>query len=138
MAAESLVDSKFEASKQLASALVQRGAPLLAAFWDFHEDIDRWTLVLVPTSSNEKHRLIKQTTDLLIAPPYRSIFSISDTLVDGQQIDRARALGAYIRYEPYIGRRFDTTFTDGQFFESVVPVYFRPEMLTRLALASGA
>jgi hypothetical protein len=136
MAAESLVDSKLEASKQLASALVQRGAPLLAAFWDFHEDVDRWTLVLVPTSPDEQRRLIKQVTDLLIEPPYRSIFSISDSLVDGHQIDRARALGAYIRYEPYIGRRFDTTFTNGQFFESVVPVYFKPELLTRLAVAS--
>ncbi|HEV7881474.1 hypothetical protein [Bradyrhizobium sp.] len=136
MAAESLVDSKFEASKQLASALVQRGAPLLAAFWDFHEDVGRWTLVLVPTSPEEQRRLIKQATDLLIDPPYRSIFSISDPLVDSHQIDRARALGAYIRYEPYIGRRFDTTFTNGEFFESVVPVYFKPELLTRLAVAS--
>jgi hypothetical protein len=136
MAAESLVDSKFEASKQLASALVQRGAPLLAAFWDFHEDVDRWTLVLVPTSPDDERRLIKQATNLLVEPPYRSIFSISDPLIDSRQIDRARALGAYIRYEPYIGRRFDTTFTNGQFFESVVPVYFRPELLTRLAVAS--
>ncbi|HEV7600987.1 MAG TPA: hypothetical protein VGO49_12120 [Bradyrhizobium sp.] len=136
MAAESLVDSKFEASKQLASTLVQRGAPLLAAFWDFHEDVDRWTLVLVPTSPDEERRLIKQATDLLVEPPYRSIFSVSDPLIDSHQIDRARALGAYIRYEPYVGRRFDTTFTDGQFFESVVPVYFRPELLTRLAVAS--
>jgi hypothetical protein len=136
MAAESLVDSKFEASKQLASALDQRGAPLLAAFWDFHEDVDRWTLVLVPTSPDDERRLIKQATDLLVEPPYRSIFSISDPLIDSHQIDRARALGAYIRYEPYIGRRFDTTFTNGQFFESVVPVYFKPELLTRLAVAS--
>jgi hypothetical protein len=136
MAAEALVDSKFEASKQLASALVQRGAPLLAAFWDFHEDVDRWTLVLVPTSPQEQGRLIKQATDLLIEPPYRSIFSISDSLVDSHQIDRARALGAYIRYEPYVGRRFDMTFTNGEFFESVVPVYFKPELLTRLAVAS--
>jgi hypothetical protein len=136
MAAEALVDSKFEASKQLASALVQRGAPLLAAFWDFHEDVDRWTLVLVPTSPDEQRRLIKQATDLLIELPYRSIFSISDPLVDSHQIDRARALGAYIRYEPYVGRRFDTTFTNGEFFESVVPVYFKPELLTRLAVAS--
>jgi hypothetical protein len=136
MAADALVDSKFEASKQFANSLVQRGAPLLAAFWDFHEDVDRWTLVLVPTSPEERRRLIKQATDLLVEPPYRAIFSISDPLVDSHQIDRARALGAYIRYEPYIGRRFDTTFTNGEFFESVVPVYFKPELLTRLAVAS--
>jgi hypothetical protein len=136
MAAESLVDSKLEASKQLTSELVKRRAPLLAAFWDFHEDVDRWTLVLVPTSPDEERRLIEQATNLLVEKPYRSIFSVSDPVVDSHQIERARALGAYIRYEPYVGRRIDTTFTDGQFFESVVPVYFRPELLTRLAVAS--
>jgi hypothetical protein len=136
MAAESLVDSKLEASKQLTSLLVKRGAPLLAAFWDFHEDVDRWTLVLVPTSPEDERRLIEQATDLLVEPPYRSIFSVTDPVVDSHRIDRARALGAYIRYEPYIGRRIDTTFTDGQFFESVVPVYFKQELLTRLAVAS--
>ena len=136
MAAESLVDSKLEASKQLTSALAKDGAPLLAAFWDFHEEVDRWTLVLVPTSPDDERRLVEQATDLLVEPPYRSVFSLSDPAVDSHQIDRARALGAYIRYEPYIGRRIDTTFTDGQFFESVIPVYFKPELMTRLPVAS--
>ena len=100
MAAVSLVESKLETSKQLAKELVRRSSPLLAAFWDFHEDIDRWTLVLVPRSPEEELHLIEQATDLLVEPPFRSSFSLLDTTVDGRQIERARALGAYIRYEP--------------------------------------
>jgi hypothetical protein len=136
MAAESLVESKFRASTQLVEQLMERGAPLLAAFWDFHEEIDRWSLVLVPTSPDQEPALIKLATDFLVEPPYRSIFSLSDPTVDSRQIERARVLGAYIRYEPYVGRRIDTTFTDGQFFESVIPVYFRPELMTHLQAAS--
>jgi hypothetical protein len=136
MAAESLVEKKLEASKRIAAALVKRGAPLLAAFWDFSEEIDRWTLMLVPTSPAEQRQLIKQATELLVESPYRSVFSLSDPAIDSQQIDRARALGAYIRYEPYVGRRIDTTFTGGQFFESVVPVYLKPELMTHLSVAS--
>jgi hypothetical protein len=136
MAAESLVDSKLESSKQLAKELIKRGAPLLAAYWEFREEVDRWTLMLVPTSPEDERRLIKEATSLLVEPPYRSAFSISDPAIDSHQIDRARALGAYIRIQPYVGRRIDTTFTGGQYFESVVPVYFKPELLTRLAVAS--
>jgi hypothetical protein len=136
MAAESLVDSKLEFSKQLAKELTERGAPLLAVYWEFHEEVDRWTLMLVPTSPEEERRLIKDATSLLVQPPYRSAFSISDPAIDSHQIDRAKALGGYIRVQPYIGRRIDTMFTAGQYFESVVPVYFRPELLTRLAVAS--
>ncbi len=136
MAAESLVEKKFEASRQISDALVRGGAPLLAAFWDFNEDIDRWTFFIVPTSPAEQLQLIKQATELLVQPPYRSIFSLSDTAVDSQQIDRARALAAHIRNEPFVGRRIDMTITGGQFFESVVPVYFRPELMTRLSVAS--
>lgn len=135
MAAVSLVESKLETSKQLAKELVKRSSPLLAAFWDFHEDVDRWTLVLVPTSPDEELRLIEQATDLLVEPPYRSSFSLLDTTVDGRQIERAQVLGAYIRYEPYVGRRIDTMFADGQYFESVVPVYFRPELMPHLSAA---
>jgi hypothetical protein len=136
MAAESLVESKFKASTQLVDQLIESGAPLLAAFWDFHEEVDRWSLVLVPTSPDLEPALIKLATDFLVERPYRSVFSLSDPTVDSRQIERARALGAYIRYEPYVGRRIDTTFTDGQFFESVVPVYFRPELMTHLQAAS--
>jgi hypothetical protein len=135
MATESLIESKLEASKQLAKVLIERGAPLLAAYWEFRDEVDRWTLVLVPVSPNDEPRLIGLTSDLLIEPPYRSVFSLSDPAVDSRQIDRARALGAYIRVEPYIGRRIDTTFTGGQYFESVVPVHLAPELMTHLRVA---
>lgn len=135
MAAESLIESKFEASKQLTRLLIERGAPLLAAYWEFREEVDRWTLVLVPKSSGDEPRLIGLASDLLVESPYRSVFSLSDPAVDSRQIDRARALGAYIRVEPYIGRRIDTTFTGGQYFESVVPVYLAQELMTHLRVA---
>jgi hypothetical protein len=135
MAAESLIESKLEASKRLAKQLVEKGAPLLAAYWEFREEVDRWTLVLVPASPKEEQRLIREATELLTESPYRSVFSLSDPAVDSRQIERARALGAYIRVKPYIGRRIDTTFTGGQYFESVVPVYLAPELMTRLRVA---
>jgi|ERR1041385_281564 hypothetical protein len=135
MAAELLVDSKIEFSKQLAKELTERGAPLLAVYWEFHEEVDRWTLMLVPSSPEDQHRLIKEATSLLVQPPYRSAFSVSDPLIDAHQIERAKALGAYIRVQPYVGRRIDTMFTGGEYFEKVVPVYFKPELLTRLAVA---
>ncbi len=136
MAAEPLVEAKFETSKRLADALVSNGAPLLAAYWDFDEDIDRWTLMLVPTSLSDQRRLIEQATALLVKPPYREIFSLSDPAIDGHQIDRARALAAHIRNKPFVGRRIDTTITGGQFFESAIPVYFKPELMTHLPVAS--
>jgi hypothetical protein len=135
MAAGSLTDSKLESSKQLARELIEQGAPLLAAYWEFREEVDRWTLVLVPISPNEERRLIKDATTMLVEAPYRSVFSLSDPAVDSRQIERARALGSYIRVEPYIGRRIDTTFTGGQYFESVVPVYLAPELMTHLRVA---
>jgi hypothetical protein len=135
MAAESLVDSKLDASKQLVKALVESGAPLLAAYWEFREEVDRWTLMLVPTSPHEERSLIEQATNFLVERPYRGVFSLSDPAVDSHQIKRARALGSYIRYEPYVGRRIDTTYTGREYFESVVPVYFRPELMTHLSVA---
>jgi len=135
MAAESLMESKLEASTQLVRQLIECGAPLFAAYWEFREEVDRWTLVLVPVSPNDERRLIREATGLLIEPPYRSVFSLSDPAVDSRQMERARALGAYIRVEPYIGRRIDTTFTGGQYFESVVPVYLAPELMTHLHVA---
>jgi hypothetical protein len=135
MVAESLTDSKFETSKQLARELIEQGAPLLAAYWEFREELDRWTLFLVPTSSDEQGRLIKEATGRLVEMPYRTIFSISDPAIDSRQIERARALGAYIRVAPYVGRRIDTTFTGRQYFESVVPVYLAPELMTHLRVA---
>jgi hypothetical protein len=135
MVAESLTDSKFESSKQLARELIEQGAPLLAAYWEFREEVDRWTLFLVPTSPDEERRLIKEATTRLVEMPYRSVFSLSDPAIDSRQIERARALGAYIRVDPYIGRRIDTTFTGRQYFESVVPVYLAPELMTHFRVA---
>ncbi len=135
MVAETIGDRKVEASERLAKELIRRGSPLLASYWEYREDEGRWTLMLVPTSPEEEHRLIKEATALLVETPYRSAFSLSDPAVDARQIERARALGAYIRVKPYVGRRIDTTFTGGQYFESVVPVYLAPELITHLRVA---
>jgi hypothetical protein len=135
MAAEALSDRKIDASEELAQELIRRGSPLLAAYWEFREELGGWRLVLVPTAAEEERRLIKEATDLLVEAPYRSTLSIFDSAIDSRQIDRARALGAYIRTEPYIGQRFDTTFTGRQYFESVVPVYLAPELMTHFHLA---
>jgi|UniRef100_Q07PL4 hypothetical protein len=135
MAAESLTDSKFAASERLVKELLQRRAPLLAAYWEYREEVGRWTLMLVPDSPDQELTLIREATDQLVEPPYRSIFSLSDPSVESRQIPRARALGAYIRVEPYVGRRIDTTFTAGEYFESVVPIYFKAELMTRLQVA---
>jgi hypothetical protein len=134
MVAEALSDRRVDASEELAQELIRRGSPLLAAYWEFREELGGWRLVLVPTAAEEEPRLIKEATDLLVAP-YRSTLSIFDSAIDSRQIDRARALGAYIRTEPYIGQRFDTTFTGRQYFESVVPVYLAPELMTHFHLA---
>lgn len=135
MVAETLGDRKVEASERLAKELIRRGSPLLAAYWEYREEEGRWTLMLVPTLPEEERRLIKEATALLVEAPYRSAFSLSDPAVDARQVERARALGAYIRVKPYVGRRIDTTFTGGQYFESVVPVYLASELMTYLRVA---
>ena len=135
MVTEAPGDRKVEASERLAKELIGRGSPMLAAYWEFREEDGRWTLMLVPTSTEQERRLIKDATALLVESPYRSLFSLFDQSIDSRQIERARALGAYIRIEPYIGRRIDMTFTGGQYFESVVPVYLAPELLTHLRVA---
>lgn len=135
MVPESIVSSKLDASTQLAERLIGRGAPLLAAYWEFREELGRWTLVLVPASPNDDRSLIKEATDLLVEPPFRSIFSISEPSVDSRQIKRARALGAYSRVEPFIGRRIDDTFTGGEYFGSVVPIYLARKLMTHLHVA---
>jgi hypothetical protein len=135
MVAETPGDLKVEASERLTKELIRRGSPLLAAYWEYREEEGRWTLRLVPTSPEEERRMIKEATALLVEVPYRSAFSLSDPAVDARQIERARALGAYIRVKPYVGRRIDTTFTGGQYFESVVPVYLAPELMTHLRVA---
>ena len=134
MVEETLVDRKIEVSKRLTAELVRRGAPLMAAFWDFREELGRWLLVLVPRSAQDEKHLIEEASSLLIEAPFRSILSVSDPTVDSRQGDRARALGAYIRVEPHVGRRIDTTFTGGHYFESVVPVYLAPELMPHLSV----
>lgn len=135
MADRSLVDRKFDASKQLVQSLKTMGAPLLAAYWELHEEDGGWLFFLVPRSVRDESKLIDAASSLLVEPPYRSIFSLIDVQVDSHQIERARALGSYIRSESYVGRDIDTTFTGGHYFESVVPVHFAPELLTHLRVA---
>lgn len=135
MAAESLVAHKLDASIELANKLLAEGSPLLAAFWDYDSEAERWTLMLVPASLNHERDLVRDAVDLLVEPPFRSAFSLADPAVDNRQIDRARALGSYIRYEPYVGRRMDTMFIGGEYFESVIPVYIAPELMTHLRVA---
>jgi hypothetical protein len=135
MVTEALDDRKIEASDRLAKELIAQKSPLLAAYWEFREEAGQWTLVLIPSSSEQELRLINEASALLVELPYRSVFSLFDSLIDSRQIERARALGDYIRLEPYIGQRIDTTFTGGQYFESVVPIYLAPELMTHLHVA---
>lgn len=136
MAAETLVDRKVEASERLVEELIDRGTPLLAAYWEFREEKDRWSLVLAPNSPEDEKRLISDATGLVFEPQHQSSLSPFDLSIGDLYTRRARALGASIRIEPYVGRRIDTTFTGGEYFESVVPVYFKPELLTHLSVAS--
>jgi hypothetical protein len=135
MADQSLVDSKIEASKELVQKLLAAKLPLAAAYWDWREERGGWILFLVPRSSRDDRKLIDEVSSLLVQRPFRTIFSLSDIFVDRLQIDRARAIGAYIRTEPYVGRRIDTTFTGGHYFEGVVPIYIAPDLLTHLRVA---
>ena len=129
MVDQSLTDRKLSASFELADRLEKVGAPLLAVFWEWRQETGRWELVLVPRSRAYERELIKVTTDVLIEPPYRSIFSLLDVAVNARQIDRARAIGSYIRGSENLGRRFDTTFTGGHYFEAVIVVYLSPEFV---------
>jgi hypothetical protein len=135
MVTEALGDRKIDASEELAQELIRRGSPLLAAYWEFREELGGWRLVLVPTTAEEERRLIKEATDLLVEAPYRSTLSLFDPAIDSRQVDRAKALAAYIRVQPYSGQRFDKTFTGRQYFESVIPVYLAPALMTHLHVA---
>jgi hypothetical protein len=101
---------------------------LLAAYWEWQEENGRWDLNLVPKSPADESELIKVATEVLIEPPYRSVFSILDIAVNARQIERARAIGAYLRGPEDLGRRFDTTFTGGYYFEGVIVIYVAPEL----------
>jgi hypothetical protein len=127
MVDQSLVDRKLRMSFELAARLKEVGAPLLAVYWEWQEEMGRWELVLVPNSPAKEHELIKVATEVMIEPPYRSVFSLLDVAVNARQIERARAIGAYIRTPDDLGRRFDTTFTGGHYFEGVIVIYLSPE-----------
>lgn len=128
MAEHSLVERKLEASKTLIDRLKTVGAPLLAGYWEFSSEKDRWSLYLVPKSIQDERNLVDATSTIMITPPYRSVFSLSDVYVDANQIARARAIGSYLRSSEDWGRQFDTTFTGGQYFESVIVLDLAPEL----------
>jgi hypothetical protein len=128
MAERSLVERKLEVSKQLASLLKADGAPLLAAYWEWAQEKDRWIFYLVPKSSEDERKLVESASKIMITQPYRSVFSLSDVFVDAHQIERARAIGSYLRSPDDLGRQFDTTFTGGHYFEGVIVVYIAPEL----------
>jgi len=135
MAERALVEKKLSESFKLASQLASSGAPLLAAYWELLEETGRWDLQLVPISPAEEMALITMATDLLVEPPYRFVFSVLDVAVNARQIDRARAVAAYMRSPEDIGRRFDTTFTGGEYFEAFIVVYLAPELQRHLSAA---
>jgi hypothetical protein len=128
MVDRSLVERKLEASQSLVSKLVATNAPLLAAYWEWGQERDRWICYLVPNSSGDELGLVDAASAIMIEQPFRSVFSLSDVYIDAQQIARARAIGAYIRSSEDIGRQFDTTFTGGQYFESVIVIYIAPKL----------
>jgi hypothetical protein len=135
MAEQSLVESKLSASKELVRKIVDAKLPLAAAYWERREEYGGWILLLVPASYHDELQMIDKVSSLLVESPFRSIFSLSDVFVDGHKIEPARALGAYIRSESNIGRLIETTFTGGHYFESAIPLYFAPELLTHLRVA---
>ena len=128
MVDQSLVDRKLRTSFELAARLEKVGAPLLAAYWEWQEEAGRWELVLVPNSPKDEREFIKSATEVMIEPPYRSVFSLLDVSINARQIERARAIGAYIRTPDDLGRQFDTTFTGGHYFEGDIVVYLSPEL----------
>jgi hypothetical protein len=128
MAERTLVERKLEASQQLIEQLKADRAPLLAAYWELPPEQDRWIFYLVPKSVDTEGQLIEAASKIMIAAPYRFVFSLSDVYVDAHQIARARAIGSYLRSPEDLGRQFDTTFTGGHYFESVIVLYIAPEL----------
>ncbi len=128
MAERSLVERKLDVSKELISQLKAIGAPLLAAYWELAPEKDRWVFYLVPKSIEDERKMVDAASKTMITQPYRSVFSLSDVYVDAHQILRARAIGSYLRSPEDLGRQFDTTFTGGQYFESVIVLYVAPEL----------
>jgi len=128
MVERSLVERKFELSKELIARLNAVSAPLLAAYWEVTSAKDWWSFYLVPNSIQDEGKLVEAVSQIMIASPYRSVFSLSDVYVDAHQIARARAIASYLRSPEDLGRQFDTTFTGGQYFESVIVLYVAPEL----------
>jgi hypothetical protein len=128
MAERSLVERKLSTSGQLVSQLRAERSPLLAAYWELSSEREGWVFYLVPKSIELQAELIDATSKIMITPPYRSVFSLSDVYIDASQIARARAIGSYLRSPEDLGRQFDTTFTGGQYFESVIVLYIAPEL----------
>ena len=128
MAERSLVNRKIEVSRQLIRHLEADRAPLLAAYWEFAPDKDRWILYLVPKSTELERELIATVSKIENTPPYRSVFSLSDVFVDARQIPKALAVGTYLESPEDWGRQFDTTFTGGHYFEGVIVLYVAPEL----------
>jgi hypothetical protein len=128
MADRTLVERKLATSEQLVRQLTSVKAPLLAAYWEWGQERDYWVLYLVPNSTKTERELVRAASEIMIASPYRTVFSLSDVFVDASQIERARAIGAYLRSPEDLGRQFDTTFTGGQYFESVIVLYVAPEL----------
>lgn len=127
MADQTLVERKIDASFELTQALLAKGAPLLAAYWEWREEDGRWILFLVPTTPGAERKLVDQASEMLIEPPYRSAFSLSEVVVDAHQIRRAQAIVAYIQRASSLGRRIDTLFTNGEYFDAIVPVFITRE-----------
>ena len=128
MAERSLVERKLDVSKHLIERLKADRAPLLAAYWELPSEKDRWIFYLVPKSIEAEGKLVEATSKVMVTSPYRSVFSLSDVYVDANQIARARAIGSYLRSSEDLGRQFDTTFTGGQYFESVIVLYIAREL----------
>jgi hypothetical protein len=128
MADRTLVERKLEASKLLVKQLVSDRAPLLAGYWEWGQEKDRWVFFLVPTSTKTESELVRAASKIMVTQPFRTVFSLSDVFVDASQLERARAIGAYLRSAEDLERQFDTTFTGGQYFESVIVIYVAPEL----------
>jgi hypothetical protein len=131
MVEHALVERKLEVSRELTARVRSTGAPLLAAYWEWQQEKDRWIFYLVPKTIADERGLVEKVSGIMIEQPYRSVFSLSDVFVDSHQIERARAIGAYLRSSEDIGRQFDTTFTGGHYFESVIVLYIAPELRKR-------
>jgi hypothetical protein len=135
MADQWLMDQKVDVSRQLVEKLQRLHVPLLAAYWEWSSERGRWVFYLVPESASDEKKLVDLTAGVLIESPFRHVFSLSDVVIDGRQIGRARAIGRYIRVPRDVGKRFDTTFTGGHFFEGVIVMYVAPELARQHSVA---